>query len=231
MNQQSRKDNKSTQLFCPQNLCFHWLIEGESNSTGLHNNLEDGCGMLTQVGKSMCGCSFGSCIRISNKAGEKDWYEPCEVSIKRELKQILIRGVTGFRYLYEAPLPNTDLEKFKQDCYEIERKLGIKITEFYFELYTNYVVCIFEIDSKEICCLLNGVYPFIAFSPTKININFIDNELLYSEFSKSYKVFTTELLSIPINKKMLTNLSETELDQVEYWEPKTLGDIVFNNWD
>ncbi|NGY89580.1 hypothetical protein F3K44_02630 [Bacillus megaterium] len=90
--------------------------------------------------------------------------------------------------------------------------------------------------------LLNAYYPFLALASTVEfqHINFIDDPALSKDFMPLYKVLSKEELSEPSNirkskgKLSLENknkLNSSELEQIFYWKPKTVGEVIFNFWD
>jgi hypothetical protein len=73
------------------------------------------------------------------------------------------------------------------------------------------------------------------------SIIFIEGPQLTNAFKiLSYQVLSVHDLSTPLfvkkikNKIFLENnndLNDIELKQIHYWQPKTIGDVLFNFWD
>jgi hypothetical protein len=45
------------------------------------------------------------------------------------------------------------------------------------------------------------------------------------------RVLTTAELDLPIDRFDLTALGRAERAQIRYWQPATVGDLLFNEWD
>ena len=72
------------------------------------------------------------------------------------------------------------------------------------------------------------------------NIKFIDEPDLIKQFSSFYKVLGTKELNEPLSlrfgskKSILQNANElnsAELEQIAYWKPEKVGEVIFNYWD
>lgn len=109
-------------------------------------------------------------------------------------------------------------------------------------LATNFLKVKVDISNQELYVLLNAYYPFLALASTVEfqHINFIDHPALSKDFMPFYKVLSKEELSEPLNirkskgKLSLENknkLNSSELEQIFYWKPKTVGEVIFNFWD
>ncbi|MBQ4870072.1 hypothetical protein IHQ11_26860 [Priestia megaterium] len=96
--------------------------------------------------------------------------------------------------------------------------------------------------NREIYVLLNAYYPFLAFASTVEfqHINFINDPMLSKDFIPFYKVLSKEELHEPLDirnsrgKVSLENendLNSSELEQIDYWKPNTVGEVMFNFWD
>ncbi|WP_230203563.1 hypothetical protein [Bacillus massiliigorillae] len=106
----------------------------------------------------------------------------------------------------------------------------------------NYYNVQVEIFQKQLHILLNVHYPLLAFARVAKydNIDFIDEPILVQEFSPFYQVLQTTELNKPLNlsldaeKWMLQNdyqFNEAELEEIVFWNPETIGEIIFNHWD
>ncbi|MFS0782198.1 hypothetical protein [Bacillus sp. 1P06AnD] len=83
--------------------------------------------------------------------------------------------------------------------------------------------------------MLNGHYPYLTFASAVEfgGIKFIDNPFLYEQFAAFYQIIGTVELNSPFNQNMVkkTDLNNAELEQLAYWKPETVGQIIFNYWD
>ena len=76
----------------------------------------------------------------------------------------------------------------------------------------------------------NAYYPWIAFAK---NLDFTRIEFIESPFD----IIDTNVnvLTLPELEQswhdIVGELSKAELEQIKYWKPNTVGDIIFNCWD
>ena len=150
---------------------------------------------------------------------------------------ILRSGITGF-----LPAPSVKENKFKQICYSL---FGSKVLDFIgAEAGKNFYECIIKIKDKRIHILLNGQYPFMAFTSTReVYVKyfpFIDEPELSKLFNQYYKILHPNQLNEPLRYtqkgakiivKNENHLHQDELEELVYWKPETVGDVVFNYWD
>jgi len=150
----------------------------------------------------------------------------------------LPNGVTGFYHSKANKPPQVDGKQFKQVCFDIASRNGGKVIDFNPSQYPmNFYKARVEIFNNRFYILLNGHYPYLAFaSAVELgNINFIDIPVLFEQFSPFYQVIGAVELNIPVSeilgKENENALNSAELEQLAYWKPKTIGNIIFNYWD
>lgn len=150
---------------------------------------------------------------------------------------ILCSGITGFQ-----PAPTVKENNFKQICY---KTLGSKVIEFVGkEASQSFYECIVKMRDNRVHILLNSQYPFMAFTSARQvytdSFPFINEPDLANSFKQHYKILHHVQLTEPLiykqkGKKVIVenrnDLHKEELKQIAYWEPKTVGDVVFNYWD
>lgn len=99
-------------------------------------------------------------------------------------------------------------------------------------------------DGTSRCCLLvHQLYPYFAFAQPPdehtLSYDFIDRPKLVGAFRKvaawrdpgrEYLWLSAEWLARSPESDPGT-LSDADADQADYWEPQTLGEILFNHWD
>ena len=155
----------------------------------------------------------------------------------------LPNGVTGF-YSSIVNKPNEiDEKQFKNICFNLVRKNQGRILDIdESNLATNFLKVKMNIFNREMYVLLNAYYPFLAFASTVEfqHLNFIDDPVLSKDFMPFYKVLSKEELNEPLDirkskgKVSLENknkLSSSELEQILFWKPKKVGEVIFNFWD
>jgi len=148
----------------------------------------------------------------------------------------LPNGVTGFYNSEALQPPNVNGKQFKQLCFDFATSHGGKVIKFTTPHYpANFYYAYVEVLEDQFFILLNEHYPFLAFASIVEfrNIMFIDRPDFYEEFSDVYQVLGTVELNAPFNQYLIkeTDLNRAELEQLVYWKPETIGQIIFNYWD
>ncbi|MBY0097999.1 hypothetical protein [Mesobacillus maritimus] len=149
---------------------------------------------------------------------------------------ILPNGVTGFYDSESKKPPQVNGKLFKQLCFEFASWNGGKVIDFNEPKYPrNFYFAKFEIHNNQFFVLLNEHYPYLAYASVVEfgNITFIDKPVSHENFSDFYKVLGKVDLEAPINQNLVVNseLNRAELEQLAYWKPETVGQIIFNYWD
>jgi hypothetical protein len=95
----------------------------------------------------------------------------------------------------------------------------------------------FTLPDKTFEVLAHLHFPIVAcaehpFEPGA-NLNFVDVPAVLEYFvaTGAYQVVTAGEREKPIRQDDLVPLGPSELDQVRYWKPERIGDVVFNFWD
>ena len=152
----------------------------------------------------------------------------------------LPRGITGFRHVDDPPLPVSDFAAFGGHCYAAARALGGRVLSVeapICEVETNFARAVLELPGGPIAILLNAHFPVVAFADPPAQrgapVQFADAPTLAEVFQSfgSYEVFSTSDLAMPLAPAACKQLAAAELEQVQYWRPRRVGDVVFNFWD
>ena len=145
----------------------------------------------------------------------------------------LSKGITGFWGVDTAPPPYLDEKAFRQMCYSIARENSGTVTEldtdtaprnFYSAQIRQYDAVVF--------ILQNIHYPYAAFAQRDAFGGFV----LTSQ-PEWFRLLTgpVHFLSLAeLNQdwhNLCGALSPEELEQIRYWRPQTVGEIIFNTWD
>lgn len=148
-------------------------------------------------------------------------------------------GITGFHsYKKVKEFPSIEFEEFKRALTGVLTSTGYKPQTFSSAGVTsNFHIGVFEKDKERISVVCNSVYPVVALTlePADnvcelvyINSPTIENAITqYTE----YQVLSKEYLQTPLSKDNTADLNEVEISQVKYWQPKNIGEVVFNWWD
>lgn len=152
----------------------------------------------------------------------------------------LPRGITGFRHSDDEPLPATDLKAFREHCFSAARSLSgrVKLVEMpYSRGTTNFATAVLELPEGAVVVLLNAHFPIIGFARPpregQVLFHFMDMPGLADLFRSLgvYEVVTAPDLERPIVEEDLSRLGPAEMEQVRYWRPARVGDLLFNDWD
>ena len=149
-------------------------------------------------------------------------------------------GVTGFRHQRDAELPLCDFESLLRHCHEVARLHEGKVVAEAasdFESVANYERVALQFSDRSVDVILNAHYPLLAFAEPftshNLSLAFRDEPGLAAHFCElgNYLPLDSSLLATPISDDATTKLSVAEREQIRYWNPTTLGEVVFNNWD
>ena len=146
---------------------------------------------------------------------------------------ILPRGITGFWSVNTAPLPLLGEKAFCQMCYSIALENGGAVTEVDTDTAArNFYSAKLSRYDQPVFLLQNIHYPYAAFAQRDTSGGFI-------------WISQPEWLQLPEGSVRFLNLAELnqswrglcgelapeEREQIRYWDPQTVGEIIFNTWD
>lgn len=150
---------------------------------------------------------------------------------------MLVRGITGFRDSSDPPLSSTDRRAFLAALHTAAREVHAVIRS---ERGRDPVANFLEMevttpDGDELTVLVNDHEPLVAFSPgspapTRF-VSYPELALALEAADAQFRVLEPAELNRSVTDSDLTHLGEAELDQVAYWKPQTLGEVIFNRWD
>lgn len=146
---------------------------------------------------------------------------------------ILPRGITGFWSVNTEPPPFLDAKAFCQLCHALALESGGVVTEVDTDTATrNFYSAKLSRYDQSIFILQNIHYPYIAFAQRDAASRFV----LISPPD------WLQLLDDPVRvlsptelnqdwRGLCGELSPEELEQIRYWNPQTVGEIIFSTWD
>jgi len=153
---------------------------------------------------------------------------------------ILPRGITGFSEISEAPLPQVDFRKFKSACYDAAQRVEAVVTKTVpgeRRVTPNFHSVTIQSKGAALSIVCNQHHPLIGFikplSHSMCELEFIDDAELHRLLSEdgSFRVLAAHVLDARLDDSALSDLGPAELQQIKYWAPKKLGDVIFNFWD
>jgi hypothetical protein len=145
-------------------------------------------------------------------------------------------GATGF----DSPSGNTgtDLAPFSTACHQAARAIGGTVADVIPAGVTpNFHTVEIAQPGSHTAVLRHTTLPFVALAeprlPGDATLTFIDRPHLAAviQTGSDLQVLTTEQLHAPISTADLTGLGPHEHDQIAYWQPHTIGELLFNFWD
>ena len=148
-------------------------------------------------------------------------------------EMILPRGITGFWSVNTVPPPFLDEKAFCQMCYSIAMENGGTVTELNTDTSpTNFYSTQIRRHDNFIFILQNIHYPYAAFAERDDSGGFV---LTSQPEWFRLPTWAVHFLSLAeLNKdwhNLCGELSPEELEQIRYWKPQTVGEIIFNTWD
>ena len=141
--------------------------------------------------------------------------------------------IAEFWNVNAAPPPFLDEKAFCQMCYSIALENGGTVTELDTDTYPrNFCSAKLSRYDQSVFVLQNVHYPYAAFAQRDASGGFI-------------WISQPEWLQLPEGSVRFLNLAELnqswrglcgelspeELEQIRYWDPQTVGEIIFNTWD
>lgn len=169
------------------------------------------------------------------RPSQKDLFEECsrtQLRVKDD-EMILPRGITGFWSVNAAPLPLLDEKAFCQMCYSIALENGGTVTELDTDTYPRnfYSVKLSRYD-QSIFVLQNVHYPYVAFAQRDTSGGFIwISQPEWLQLPEGSVRFLSPSELTRDWHDLCGELSPEELEQIRYWDPQTVGEIIFNTWD
>ncbi|WP_153730905.1 hypothetical protein [Sporosarcina obsidiansis] len=142
---------------------------------------------------------------------------------------MLKAGITGFGY----QLPLTDATDFIRVVYHAAREIGEQVTNVVKAEYPmNFHSAILD---NGVYILLNAHYPIVAFA-TKQELQYtvIDLPVMKAVFQAAgYSVLSKDEAgqSVSLKEAQQASLLPDEIEQIRYWQPNCLSDLIFNDWD
>ena len=150
---------------------------------------------------------------------------------------IVRNGITSF--FLHRDVPEFHFAEFKEIVSTVIKPMGFAIGETTERGITpNFHTARVKRHRDEIMVLGHSNFPIIAFAdPFELwlmKIPFRDADSIATRIRAIYPqviIATKEELSRCIETTDLEILNRMELDQIKYWKPQTIGELVFNWWD
>ena len=156
-------------------------------------------------------------------------------SVGKEM--ILRNGITSF--FLHRDIPEFHFAEFAEIISTVIDPMGFTFGETTERGITpNFHTIRVKLLRDEIMVIGHSNFPIIAFADPfelwRMTIPFRDADRIATRIVELYPqvlIATQEELSTRIERAHLEMLNRIELDQVKYWKPQTIGELVFNWWD
>lgn len=146
---------------------------------------------------------------------------------------ILPRGITGFWSMNTAQPPLRKEKAFRQMCHTLAWKNDGVVTEVDTDATArNFYSAELSRHDQAVFILQNIHYPYAAFAQRDASGGFIlagQPEWLQLPEGPVHFLSADELNQGW--RSLCGQLSSEELEQIHYWKPQTVGEIIFNTWD
>ncbi|MFG1839570.1 hypothetical protein ACGFH8_14155 [Micromonospora sp. NPDC049175] len=144
-------------------------------------------------------------------------------------------GVTGVN---PPPGAEADLRVFTAVCRHAARAVDATVTGVTPAGVTpNFHTVDVADDRHRIAMLRHTIVPFIAFARPRtkgdVMLTFVDHPGLAAALTDltDAQALTVDQLQTPLAQVDLSALDRAEHDQIGYWKPTTVGELMFNFWD
>ena len=146
----------------------------------------------------------------------------------------LPHGVTGFWHAEDSPPLQCGLRSFRSHCYTAARLLNGRVIETSDGVYRSYARATLDLPDRVITVLLNAFIPIVAFAKPMQERDVVVEIIDHSDLAKIFRDFgvykVPDLLELTARPtlEICKHLTPIETQQVKYWEPQTVAEIIFN---
>jgi hypothetical protein len=149
----------------------------------------------------------------------------------------LASGAAGFSLSTGGNQPRVGLSGFLGACHQVARQTDSTVVGTVPAGVTpSFHTVVLSYDDARVAVLCHVGLPVVALaeplSPGKFALSFVDRGVLADAFTDvaAFRMMTVQELHTPTALVDLSELSGAEHDQINYWKPATLGDLLFNFW-
>lgn len=147
---------------------------------------------------------------------------------------LIKKGITGFAVVQNKVVPQ-DTQSFLSFIHaNVKGQVEWEDVDI---VGKNYYWFLVSTNERQLSFFLNAYYPLVAIrieSP-KSEFGYLTASELAEQFPNlgqfQYQVLSREELETEILQEEIDQLDEMEKKQAEYWKPRIIEEIVFNNWD
>ena len=146
---------------------------------------------------------------------------------------ILPRGITGFGNINTDPPLFLDEKAICRMCHALAQENGGAVTEVDTDTaIRNFYSAKLSRYDQSVFLLQNIHYPYAAFAQREASGRFVlTQQPEWLQLPEGSVRFLSPSELIRDWHDLCGELSPEELEQIHYWNPQTVGEIVFNTWD
>lgn len=146
---------------------------------------------------------------------------------------LLPRGITGFWSADTEPPPLLDEKAFCRMCHALARESGGTVTQVDTDIAAgNFYSAELRRYGQSVVLLQNIHYPYAAFARRDPSGGFAwTSRPEWLQLPEGPVRFLTPNELTQDWRGLCGELSPEELEQIRYWNPQTVGEIIFNTWD
>ena len=148
-------------------------------------------------------------------------------------EMILPRGITGFGGINTNPPLFLDEKAFRRMCHALARENGGAVTEVDTDTAVrNFYSAKLSRYDQSVFLLQNIHYPYAAFARRDTSGGFIwISQPEWLQLPEGSVRFLSPSELTRDWHDLCGELSPEELEQIHYWNPQTVGEIIYNTWD
>lgn len=146
---------------------------------------------------------------------------------------MLPKGITGFWSVKTGAPPFLDEREFRRMCHTLARKSDGAVTEIDTNTAArNFYLAGLSRFGQSVFLLQNIHYSYAAFAQRDTSGRFVLTQR--PEWLQLPEIPVRFLSIAELNQDwrgLCGELGPEELEQIRYWNPQTVGEIIFNAWD
>lgn len=146
---------------------------------------------------------------------------------------ILPNGISGFFEAESCCFDTLNIKSFKKISYCLANENHGRVLSLDISLGgKNFYSAEISANNIHCCFLMNVYYPYTAFADSVKygSIKFIDKPINFVYPFSEHNLLGIKELNADWGDA-IKNLNNAEYTQIKYWNPATIGEIVFNFWD
>jgi hypothetical protein len=128
---------------------------------------------------------------------------------------------------------------FKAACERVAQKAGGRVLHVWIAGGgLTYHLAAIELPDRHVAVWCNAFFPLLAFTRLEDRhlydtIPFIDVAELARPFADepSFTLLDAAYVNAPVSPDATRELDDHELEDIRYWKPSQIGQVMFNDWD